>query len=296
MKQAIHFTEMSKSYNEDELVQFLRTIFSVNRFGKPVVTNNHVLYEAYQLLRDLPLHIKEEILYTRFYKDNEKRYKELIAKWMIELPGGTFNMGNHKEAEYLYCGEEPLHEVYLSPYKMMSIPVSTSLYKEFDPDYQDAPQNYPATSITWYDSFMFAIWCNTDLPTEAEWEYAAKGGKNHHYPTDEHSLIDYAWFSDNSGGKLHVIGQKKQNNYGLYDINGNVWEWCLDTYNSNYYSKTASHNPVNINDGENRVCRGGSFHSFIDMCRNNFRHHEPASFHAYDLGFRLVKHEGGQIQ
>ncbi|MEK3684424.1 formylglycine-generating enzyme family protein [Paenibacillus sp. FSL R10-2736] len=273
----------------DDLILLIREIFKTDRFGRPVVTDGEILYNGYQLLKQMPHALEEEILYYRFYKDREQRYEALIAPHMVDLKPQPFNMGSGPDSKYLYCGEEPSHSVRLSPYKISKIPVTEEIYHEYNRSYEVSGSRFPVVNVTWYDAFMFAVWCDAELPTEAEWEYACRGGINGPFFCAEEHLAAHAWFSENSKGSLHEIAQHSANPYGLYDMLGNVWEWCLDTYDSEFYHKGDVLNPVNLMVPGNKSCRGGSFHSFTDMCRPAFRHHEPASFYAYDLGFRVSK-------
>ncbi|WP_340024220.1 formylglycine-generating enzyme family protein [Paenibacillus sp. FSL K6-1096] len=273
----------------DDLIRLLKEIFKTDRFGQPVVMEGQILYNGYQLLKQMPKPLEEEILYERFYKGRQQRYEALIAPHMTEIQPLPFNMGSEANSKYLYCGEEPQHSVLLSPYKISTIPVTEEIYHEYNSAHKVTHKLNPAVNMTWYDAYMFAVWCNTELPTEAEWEYACRGGTNGPFFCQEEQLTAYAWFSENSKGVLHETAHLAANPYGLYDMLGNVWEWCLDTYDSEFYHNSKSLNPINSTANGNKSCRGGSFHSFTDMCRSAFRHHEPASFYAYDLGFRVIK-------
>ena len=148
----------------------------------------------------------------------------------------------------------------------------------------------PARNVSWYDAVMFCKWINCRLLTEAEWEYASKGDSNGLWCCEkEEDISQYGWFSESSDGYVHPIGLLKPNSNGLYDIHGNVWEWCQDSYDEHYYEKTGSKNPVNDTDDLEKVCRGGSIHAFSEMCRCAFRDYEPANFKAYDIGFRVAR-------
>ena len=134
------------------------------------------------------------------------------------------------------------------------------------------------------------------LPAEAEWEYACKAGsgdKKYSFGDDETLLTQYAWYVDNSGGFAHAIGQKLPNAWGLYDMHGNVWEWCQDLWHSSYNSAPADGSVWTTGgDTAGRVLRGGSFGNTAGSCRSAFRNRfEPTSQHA-DFGFRIVASGG----
>jgi formylglycine-generating enzyme required for sulfatase activity len=128
------------------------------------------------------------------------------------------------------------------------------------------------------------------LPTEAEWEYACRAGTTgpHFFGPDE-SLDDYAWHRVNARGRTHPVGQKKPNPWGLYDIYGNVWEWCSDWYGADYYEKCPRENPRGPETGDRRMLRGGSwFYDIGFRCRSAFRHHNLPERGYHTLGFRAA--------
>jgi formylglycine-generating enzyme required for sulfatase activity len=128
------------------------------------------------------------------------------------------------------------------------------------------------------------------LPTEAEWEYAARAGTTTEYSfgDDESLLGDYAWYGKNSGGHVHIVGQKKPNPYGLYDMHGNVWEWCADSWHENYKGAPTDGQVWNGGDESRRVLRGGSWYRLPRNARTADRD-RCASDERVDLyGFRVV--------
>ena len=129
------------------------------------------------------------------------------------------------------------------------------------------------------------------LPSEAEWEYAARAGTDTEYffGNDSHRLKEYAWYVENSKAKTNQVGTLKPNSWGLYDMYGNVWEWCSDWYDAAYYSKSPSENPPGPNSGSSRVLRGGSWGSIVRICRSAHRHAAAPESHDDSFGFRLVK-------
>ena len=157
----------------------------------------------------------------------------------------------------------------------------------------------PVERVSWNDSQDFLNKLNGQsgkrhrftLPTEAEWEYACRAGSTtrYYFGDDESQLVEYAWRSMNSEGKSHPVGQKKPNAWGLYDMHGNVWEWCADWYDHNYYAKSPTDDPVGPSTGSHRVFRGGSWRSFARNCRSACRGDAVPEYCDYRLGFRVAR-------
>ena len=128
------------------------------------------------------------------------------------------------------------------------------------------------------------------LPSEAEWEFAARGGiMSHNYRySGSNKLEDVAWYKDNSHFTTHPVKEKNANELGLFDMSGNVWEWCYDWYGA--YSKIETFNPEGPAMGEERVLRGGSFHNPASRCRVSYRGHNSPERRAGYRGFRIVCH------
>jgi formylglycine-generating enzyme required for sulfatase activity len=134
------------------------------------------------------------------------------------------------------------------------------------------------------------------LPTEAEWEYAARAGTTTVYSFGESDveLGRHAWFQANSGGKPHPVRQRKPNAWGLYDMHGNVWEWCNDFYKPDYYLESPAKDPKGPDSGDKKVVRGGCWNSTPDACRSAYRYNENPGYtdacFGYDIyGFRCVR-------
>jgi formylglycine-generating enzyme required for sulfatase activity len=157
-----------------------------------------------------------------------------------------------------------------------------------------ASYDQPVLHVSWNDAQAFCAWLNAQsgknyrLPMEAEWEFAARGGnlsKGYRYAGSD-DLSNVAWYDDNSGGKTHAVGQKQANELGIYDMSGNVWEWCEDWYGD--YSSSAQTNPKGPETGSYRVLRGGSWGNDAEYCRVSYRgRYYPADRRDY-YGFRLV--------
>jgi len=162
--------------------------------------------------------------------------------------------------------------------------------------------DYAIIYVTWYGAYEYCKWLSEktgekySLPSEAQWEYAAGGGSTHQKwsgTTSESELYKYAnyWQSPSTDGYKNVapVGKFKANTLGLYDMSGNVWEWCMDWYDSGYYSKSAKKDPVNTTDGSGRVVRGGSWSGYAAYARVAYRDYYTPTFSGFNLGFRVHK-------
>jgi acetoin utilization deacetylase AcuC-like enzyme/formylglycine-generating enzyme required for sulfatase activity len=234
---------------------------------------------------------------------------------MVEIPGGWFQMGSKKGAS----DETPVHKVWVSPFWMDRFEVVQEEFKKYqlsDPSHFKNPKN-PLEQMNWTDAALYCnerslteglepcydeeTWeCNFKangyrLPTEAEWEYACRAGTSTKYSfgNDVRKLKAYAWFANNSLGKTHPVGEKDPSPWGLYDMYGNVSEWCNDLYSESYYERTSERDPKGPKDGQERVLRGGAWNSSADSCRSAYRSSDPSiddTCLASDaIGFRCVR-------
>jgi formylglycine-generating enzyme required for sulfatase activity len=195
-----------------------------------------------------------------------------------------------------FAAEQPAHEVCVDSFYMGKYEVTQKEYKkiiEKNPS-RFRGDNYPTEKVSWLGTQIFIHKLNNKsekifrLPTEAEWEYAARsGGKNEKY-AGSNSINAVAWHRPNSGDSTQRVGEKSPNGLGLYDMSGNVWEWCSDYYGKKYYSTSPKKNPQGPIEGESRVARGGSWSLEAPYARTAFRFwYNPAS-HYGAIGFRLV--------
>ena len=185
---------------------------------------------------------------------------------MVQVDGGTFTMGGTAEQEKPYNNEKPTHQVTLSSYLIGETEVTQELWQAvMGSNPSEFPGNKrPVEKVSWYDCQEFIKKLNQQtgarfrLPTEAEWEFAARGGNrsNHTQYAGSRDIGAVAWYGDNSGSSTHDVATKKPNELGLYDMSGNVWEWCNDWYGS--FSSTSQTNPKGPSSGSNRMLRGGS--------------------------------------
>ena len=259
--------------------------------------------------------------FTAIDIDNVDIFDSLSYDEMVKVEGGTFTMGATAEQGSDYDSDElPTHQVTLSDYYIGKYEVTQQLW-EYVMSYSGTcadgssmsayasdvwlgsdPSSsygvgdyYPAYYVSYYDIVdIFLPRLNKitgktfRLPTEAEWEFAARGGKQskgYKYSGSD-NIGDVAWYTDNSDDETHQVGTKEPNELGIYDMSGNVWEWCGDWYGS--YSSSAQTNPTGPSSGFDRVLRGGSWYGDASYCRVSFRDRGAPSPRRSAGGFRVV--------
>ena len=224
-----------------------------------------------------------------------------VSFTMKAVQGGTFTMGSSDEDTEADSDEKPAHSVTLSNFWIGQTEVTQELWEKVmknNPSYFKG-NKLPVESVSWTDCQDFIKELNTKtgkkfrLPTEAEWEYAARGGnksKGYKY-SGGNDLGKVAWYRDNSSEKTHDVGTKGANELGIYDMSGNVLEWCSDWFSDSYYSSSPASNPQGPNTGPGRVMRGGCWFDYAKYCRVAYRNGiNPGNRRSY-LGLRLVLSE-----
>ena len=243
---------------------------------------------------------------------------------MALVPAGTFVMGADNEG----YDERPSHKVYVDSFYMDKYEVTQEEYQRVtgkSSSIYEPGQNMPVTGVSWNDA---ARYCNKKslreglepcyneknwscdfskngyrLPTEAEWEYACKAGSSGKYccGNDKEKLKEYAWHNSNSPvwtssqgetylqNKAHPVGLKRPNNFGLYDMHGNVWEWCNDWFHPGYYSQSPEKNPVGPRKSKYRVLRGCDWNCTPNDCRASKRARGLPDYKFLPYGFRCVR-------
>jgi formylglycine-generating enzyme required for sulfatase activity len=227
---------------------------------------------------------------------------------MVPIHAGNFQMGSDP-------GEQPVHTVTFDySFEMSATEITQAQYEEAmgtNPSSFTGDNNRPVENVSWNNAVTFcnalseaeglepcydlSTWeCDFSkngyrLPTEAEWEYACRAGTTTNYNTgDSESDLDRAgWYKSNSGNTTHAVGGQEANSYDLYDMHGNVSEWCNDRYG--VYSSESQTNPTGPEDGSDRVIRGGSWYSEAINCRSAFRYHYSTDFSNHLIGFRVVR-------
>ena len=229
----------------------------------------------------------------------EKQPPSTLGFEWVKVSAGSFKMGSNE-----YSDEKPVHRVYLDTYYISKYEVTFDQYDAFcaatgrgkPSDSGWGRGSRPVINVSWYDAVAFCEWLSRKtgravrLPTEAEWEKAARGGNNSRgYEYSGGNVVgSVAWYSENSGSKTHPVGRKSANELGIYDMSGNVWEWCSDWYDKNYYSRSSSRNPTGPSSGSYRVFRGGGWGVSAGGCRSANRNFLHPSNRFYGLGFRPV--------
>jgi len=216
---------------------------------------------------------------------------------MVSLPAGKFLMGSSESND-----EKPQHQVKVNSFAIGKYPVTQAQYQAVmgsNPSrFKNNPQN-PVEQVSWNDAQAFCqklsqITGKTyRLPTEAEWEYACRAGTTtrYYFGDNDNQLGDYAWYDENSNSKTHPVGQKKPNGWGLYDMSGNVWEWCEDDWHSSYAGAPDDGTAWIDNDNRSqspKCLRGGSWYHGPYSCRSASRDWYNPDIHIHVNGFRVA--------
>lgn len=212
---------------------------------------------------------------------------------LVNLPGGTFQMGSSKGAET----EKPVHGVTVKPFAIGKYEVTQAQWEsvmgESNPSTNKSSKDLPVENVSWNDiqSFLRRLGNGYRLPTEAEWEYAARGGKasEFYFGEDAAKSGEFSWFNGNST-TTHQVGTKPANPFGLFDIYGNVFEWCEDDWFQTYDGAPVDGRAWIAAPRESmRVLRGGSFSADEVSARSADRARNDAGYRSADVGFRLAK-------
>lgn len=232
---------------------------------------------------------------------NTKLSNEVQRK-MVFVEGGTFTMGGDSFPNSL-----PFHNVTVSSFYIAKYEVTVGQYKAFCTATNRSMPNsgtkwgwvddHPMHSVTYTEALSYCRWLSQisgkqyRLPTEAEWEYAARGRNNSNgfSYAGSNEIAEVAWYGSNSGDQVQVVGSKRANELGLYDMTGNVWEWCSDWYDANYYASSPLTNPNGPTSSDKRILRGGSyFDSTPIYCTVFFRNYFAPESRYSNFGFRVV--------
>jgi formylglycine-generating enzyme required for sulfatase activity len=218
-----------------------------------------------------------------------------LEKNMVYVEGGSYMMGSNDGQ----VREKPVHKVTLSDFYINKYQVTQAEWvavMKNNPSHFKGCDNCPVEKVSWDDTQVFLKELNKmtgkqyRLLSEAEWEYAARGGKQSkgYQYAGSNSPDDVAWYHKNSGSKTHPVGQKQANELGLYDMSGNVWEWCQDWYDDNYYEKSNNlTNPINTVKADYKVMRGGSWNYKSAYCLVACRDRNDSAIRNYIIGFRI---------
>ena len=292
--------------------------------GKPVVLQRAKGYYE----RFSELHAKKDIQSLRVERAMESIAKELkklgppagrpggrtlaltldkgVKMKLLRIPAGKFMMGSPETEKGHRDDEGPQRWVTISkPFYMGVTEVTQAQYESVtgkNPSKFKAPLN-PVEMVFWNDATVFCAVLSKKtrravrLPTEAQWEYACRAGTKTRFSfgKEDKGLNAHGWYKANSGDKTHPVSQKKPNAFGLYDMHGNVWEWCRDWYDAKFYAKAKSINPENTTKASARVLRGGSWDNFPQNCRAASRRWNTTDSRNINCGFRVVVVSGSGV-
>jgi formylglycine-generating enzyme required for sulfatase activity len=236
--------------------------------------------------------VRKTVVASATSKLQEAPAKPRKGRGMVCIPGGKFVMGSIEGAGE--PDEHPQHTVTVKGFYMDETEVTQAEYALVmgtNPSYFKGCPDCPVDSVSWDKADEYCKRVGKRLPTEAQWEYAARAGTTTNYYWGNEMNDAYAWHYGNSEDKTHPVAQKKPNAFGLYDMVGNVWEWCADWYAEDYYSATVSNNPTGPDSGQKRITRGGGFgHNrggYILRCA--YRNAYAPPYRNVNVGFRCVR-------
>jgi formylglycine-generating enzyme required for sulfatase activity len=214
---------------------------------------------------------------------------------LVWVAQGTFGMGSIEG----YSNEKPVHTVTLPGFYIGKYEITQKQWKQImgaNPSGHKNCDNCPVENVSYSDVQKFIKKLNQKtgkryrLPTEAEWEFAARGGtktRGYRYAGSD-NLASVGWFSQNSNKSTKNVGQKTANELGIYDMSGNVFEWCSDWYDEGYYEYSPNYNPKGPTNGSSRSIKGGSYFNLQNYCRSAYRNGYSTTYKDTDLGFRLA--------
>ena len=244
----------------------------------------------------------------------EKKESASTQVEMVYVEGGSFKMGSRKGKG----NEQPEHQVYVDDFHMSKYEITNAQYADFLNDIgwestrgyldirsgdsqirerdryfyvKDGYENYPVTTVSWAGAQAYCKWIGGRLPTEAEWEYAARGGRyseNYRYSGGD-NYKEVGWSERNARSRLQPIGQKQPNELGIFDMSGNLWEWVYDVYDKDYYRKSPSDNPTGPSNDGHRVLRGGSYGVDSWYMRPSYRSRLNPEAKTKELGCRCAR-------
>ena len=263
----------------------------------------------------------------KLYKQEPLSNTQILVPATVFVKGGTFTMGCTKEgSDWCRDYSQPVHKVIINDFRIGKYEVTVEQYFQFCSEtkmnlpywlvnisdfqitdvglknigYENTNiKNLPIVGISWNNASAYCRWLsqktgkNYRLPTEAEWEYAARGGiysKGYKY-SGSNEIDEIAWYDGNSNRKIHEVGSKKPNELGLYDISGNLHEFCEDFYDENYYHRSTLTNPKGPNSGDRRTIRGGSYDNSKNWSLIYDRSDVIPTIRNQNLGFRIVLEE-----
>jgi formylglycine-generating enzyme required for sulfatase activity len=230
-----------------------------------------------------------------------------VGMKLVRISAGEFSMGSPHSDEDAFDWEKPQHPVCITtPFYLGIFPVTQEQYEPVmgkNPSRFHDDSQRPVECVSWFDAVDFCRRLSERegkeyrLPTEAEWEYACRGGTTTRYyrgdSASERMMDGYCWYASNSDGITRPVGKKLPNAWGLYDMSGNVWEWCQDWYAGDYYKISPTEDPPGPQSGSERVRRGGSFRAKAASCRSARRNNRAPGGRGENIGFRVALSSAG---
>ena len=270
----------------------IKIIWNISKDIKKTVMGKIDIKLKCEKLITRPIIIPDGLIY---YGKNDKGFYEYKNKKdgsiLVYIPAGSFSMGSNSGSD----DEKPVHSVYLDGYFISKYEITFDQYDRFCKktirwkldDEGWGRGKYPVINVWWDGAVTYCKWVGLSLPTEAQWEKASRGGENYKYSGSD-DLNSVGWYYKNSGRKTHPVGEKKANGYGLFDMSGNVEDWCADWYGKRYYKSSPKNNPKGPSSGKCRVHRGGCWISGAFDCRCARRDYYVPLYSQF-IGFRPVK-------
>jgi len=302
--------EIKANSKDNKIKKIVEGKHSLKIVGKKTWTR------TFTITRNQTEHLK---LVLKKVRGGEEIYDKKTGCTMVAISGGSFKMGSYNGS----TNERPVHIVKVRSFAMSRTEVTVAQFKKFidatgyktdvekkgygyiwttkskklsganwksDTKGNSRPSDeydHPVIFVSWNDAVAFCKWAGGRLPTEAEWEYAAKSNSSNKY-AGSNTIDNVAWYVDNARNTTHPVGEKQPNAFGLYDITGNVNEWCSDWYGKDYYNSSPQNNPQGRSSGVHRVNRGGGWDSKAEYSTLTYRGHDDHDLGFYNTSFRLV--------
>jgi len=256
--------------------------------------------EQERIARQKAIDARNQFIRDSLIRDGKLVFAREIENQMVSVKGGSFSMGATKEQGQADPDAKSVHTVTVNDFKIGKFEVTQRQWKGImgtNPSLHKQCDECPVDNVSYYETLEFIKTLNEltgksyRLPTEAEWEFAARGGTSLPNQTrfaGASNYMEVSWTKENSKGTSHIVGQKKPNALGLYDMSGNVWEWCSDWYELTYYTNGVLTNPPGPSSGSYRVARGGSWFNPLAVSRVSVREGATPSTKSPDGGFRLA--------